>query len=1043
MKQILLIAFASLFSWGTLLAQQTVSGTVTDDQGEPLIGATILVQGTGTGTITDFDGNFSLEAAPDATLVISFTGYETRTIEVDGRSRVDVMLSAGIFLEGAVVTAMGIERERRELGYAITTIDGSDLAIARSGNALDALSGRVAGVRINSSSGTAGGSSNILIRGISAFGGGSPLFVVDGVPVSNSAFAGDRNQIISGGADVGNRAGDLNPDDIESISVLKGASAVALYGQRARDGVVVVTTKRARENRLTVDVNTSLRFASPFRLPDLQNEYASGNFGQYDSDNFLNGWGPKISEVEGQNFRQFPYDEERPLVAYPDNVKDFFETGVTFVNNVSISNRGESGDFRLSYTYFDENGIVPGNELNRNTVSINAGTAFTDNLRARAIVNYVRTEGLNRPRQGSNNPNILMSNVYLLPRTTNINDLKNNLRNAQGQVLGVDGNNQVNNPYWIIENNPFSNIVDRVYGSFEVNYDHNDWLTLTGRLGTDFYQEYRRNITAKETLQRVNGEFEDRGIYRRELNSDIYATVRKRLSDDISFTGIVGWNTNEIYFQNDRTFAADLLAAGVYNPANALSTNIERFESTRRLVGGFFDVGFGYRDFLYVNVTGRNDWSSTLPKDNRSFFYPGVSTSFIFTDAFNLESDILSFGKLRASYAQVGSDEAPYQLDFLFSPLSDVFTQFVSNNTYPFGGEAAFSGPATLPAGLSLKPQSQNTLEIGAELQFFRGRLGLDVAYYNTLTEDIIVSVALAQSTGFEAARRNAGSVRNEGVEILLSAIPVRTSNFEWETVVNFTRNVQTVETIAEGLDDLALTSGFSGLSIRAETGGSFGLHGAGWERSPDGQLVIDRTTGLRVPGARTNLGDIFPDYQIGFINRFSYGNFTLHALIDVSQGGVLFSRTVSGLRGAGLAEETLENRGKIFIDQGVNRVTDSEGNVTYVPNETPVRSMQEFWSNYTNNNNTEGSVFDADYIKLREISISYNLPREWLQRTFIREMSIGIEGRNLLLINSSVPHIDPEASFFGPSLVGGAANIEFYSVPTARSIGGNVKIRF
>lgn len=1038
MKQILLIAFAALFSWGAMLAQ-TVSGTVTDEQGEPLIGATILIQGTSTGTITDFDGRFSIEAAADDILVVRFTGYETRMIEIDGRTSIDVILTAGIFLEGAVVTAMGIERERRELGYAVSTIAGEEITVARSGNVLDALSGRVAGVRINSSSGTAGGSSNILIRGVSAFGGGSPLFVVDGVPISNSAFAGDRNQIITGGADVGNRAGDLNPDDIESISVLKGASAVALYGQRARDGVIVVTTKRARDNQLTVDLNTSLRVSSPFRLPDYQNEYASGNFGQYDSDNFTNGWGPRISDVQGQNFRQFPYDEERPLRAYPNNVEDFFDTGITFVNNVAIGTRGEGGDFRISHTYLQDKGIVPGNELKRNTFSVNAGTSFLDNLRARAIVNYVRTEGFNRPRQGSNDPNILMSNILLLPRTTNINDLKNNLRDEQGGVLGLDGNRNVNNPYWIIENNPFDNVVDRVFGSFQLDYDATDWLTFTGRAGTDFYQEYRRNIVAKETLNRVQGEFEDRGIYRREINTDIMATVRRELTEDIYFTGIVGWNTNDIYFEHDRVVALNLLAPGVYNPANALSTSVERTESTRRLIGGYFDLGFSFRDFLFVNITGRNDWSSTLPVENRSFFYPGVSTSLIFTDAFNLDSEILSYGKIRASYAQVGSDEAPYQLDFLFSPLSDVFTQFVSNNTYPFGGQAGFSGPATLPAGQSLLPQTQNSFELGTELQFFRGRVGLDLTYYNTLTEDIIVSVALAQSTGFEARRQNAGSVRNEGIEAMLTFVPVRNSNFEWNSAINFTRNVQTVETIADGLDDLGLESGFSGLSIRAETGESFGLYGAGWERSPDGQIVIDRNTGLRVPGARTRLGNIFPDFQIGFINSFTFGNFTVSGLIDMSQGGVLFSRTVSGLRGAGLAEETLENRGKIFIDNGVNRLPDG----TYVPNETPVRSMQEFWSNYTDNSNTEGSVFDADYIKLREVSINYRLPVSWLSGNFIREMSIGIEARNLLLISSSVPHIDPEASFFGPSSIGGAANIEFYSVPSARSIGGNLRIKF
>ncbi|MEL7021924.1 MAG: SusC/RagA family TonB-linked outer membrane protein, partial [Bacteroidota bacterium] len=506
---------------------------------------------------------------------------------------------------------------------------------------------------------------------------------------------------------------------------------------------------------------------------------------------------------------------------------------------------------------------------------------------------------------------------------------------------------------------------------------------------------------------------------------------------------LVGWNTNDIYAQNTRLVAADLLAAEIYNPANALSVNNERFQSQRRLIGGYFDVGVGYNDYLFVNVTGRNDISSTLPRANRSFFYPGVSTSFIFTDAFDIDENILTYGKVRASFAQVGSDEQPYQLDFLYTPASDLFTQFVANNTYPFGGQAVFVGPNTLPAGQSLEPQKQNTFEIGTELQFFNGRVGLDFSYYNTLTSNQILSVAVPQSTGFENIRRNVGEVSNQGVEALLSIEPVRTTDLSWTINVNFTRNRQVVEQLAEGLDDLALTSGFSGLSIRAEEGQAFGLYGAGWDRSPDGDIIIDENTGLRDIGDRTRLGDIFPDWQMGISSSLNYKAFTLYGLVDMSYGGVMYSNTVSSLRGSGLAIETLENRGETFIDQGVNAITDADGNTTYVPNTTPVRSMQDFWGNYTNSSNTEGSIFDADYVKLREVVLSYNLPANILGNGFIRNLSIGVEARNLLLIHSKVPHIDPEASFFGPSLAGGGANIEFWSIPSARSIGINLKAGF
>lgn len=1042
MKQISLTLLLVLFAMGFALSQRTVSGTVTSSDGEALIGASVLVKNTSTGAITDIDGKYSLPVPEgNSILVVSYTGYETQELTLGASNVLDIVLEeSSTLLDEIVVTALGIEKEKKELGYSVTTVDGDDVANARSSNVLESLSGRVPGLRINSSSGTAGGSVNVLIRGANSLGGNnSPLFVVDGTPVSNSSFNGTRNEIIGGGADVGSRASDISPDDIESVSVLKGASAVALYGQRAKDGVILIKTKRAKEGRINVDVNTSLRFSNPLRLPDFQNEYASGNFGQYDADAFVNGWGPKISEVQGQNFRQFPFTEERPLVAQPDNVKDFFETGTTFVNNVAVSTKGDVGDIRVSYSYVDEKSFIPGNELKRNNVSINGGTSFTNKLRARAVVNYVRTEGFNRPRQGSNSPNVLLSNIYGIARTMDVNELRDNLEDENGQTIGLDGNRTSNNPYYIVENNPFNNVVDRIYGNVELNYDILPWLNVLGRVGTDIFTESRRNITSKGTLGAINGQFEDRSLYRRELNTDLILRASRDFNESLSGTFLVGWNTNEIYFENTRSLSSDLGAEKVYIPANALSTNNQRNETLRRLVGGYFDIGIAYNDYLFFNVTGRNDISSTLPKDNNSYFYPGVSTSFIFTEAFDMNKDILSYGKLRASFAQVGSDEAPYQLDFLYTPSPEVFTQFVANNTYPIGGQLVFVGPNTLPAGQFLEPQTQNTFEVGTELQFLNGRVGVDFTYYNTLTSNQIVSISVAQSTGFEAIRQNVGEIKNSGIEALLSVTPVKTKDISWDLYFNYSANNQEVVELAEGLEDLALTSGFSGLSIRAEPGESFGLYGSAWARNDDGDIIIDETTGLRQAGDRERLGDILPDFQLGIGTGFTYKNFSFSALVDISVGGVMFSRTVSSLRGQGLAEETLENRGQIFIDEGVIELADG----TFAPNTVPVRSMQDFWTNYTNNSNTEGSVFDADYAKLREITLGYQLPSSVVKGTFIRSLSIGVEARNLWLIHSKVPHVDPEASFFGPSLAGGAANIEFWSVPSARSIGFNLKAQF
>lgn len=1044
MKKLSLIFSLVFFFVGISFGQRMVKGTIVDADGVPLIGANILAQGTTVGTITDFDGSFTIQMPTDNNiLVITYTGYEDQILDVSGQDVVSITMREGQLLDEIVVTAFGVEREKKELGYAITTVDGEELTKVRSGNVLDNLSGRVAGVRINASSGTAGGSSNILIRGASSLGGGNqPLFIVDGAPISNSSFNGTRNQIIAGGADVGNRASDINPDDIESISVLKGASAVALYGQRAKDGVILVTTKRAKKEKTTVEINSSLRTSNALVLPDFQNEYASGDFGTYDP-NFVNGWGPKISDFQDE-VNQFPYNGTNSrLQAQPDNVKDFFRNGLTRVNNVSVASRSGSSDIRLSFTNFNEQGIVPLNEVDRNTVSLNAGTNFTDKFRARGTANYVRTEGLNRPRQGSNNPNRTIANIYSIQRTTSVNDLQNNQFDANGNVLGLDATNQTNNPYYIAENNPFNNQVDRLFGTAMLEYDVTDNFNLMARASTDFFTEERRGITSVGTLLLENGQFEDRQIYRRENNLDIIGRYNRDISDDISLTALAGWNVNQIRNHNTRLLANDLVVPNVYNPGNARSTANERFESVRRILGGFVDVGVGYKDFLYVNVTGRNDWSSTLPVDNNSYFYPGVSASLILTEAIDLSNTPLSFAKIRASYASVGSDENPYQLDFLYTPASSIFTQFVPDNTFPWNGNSVFFGPNTLPAGNSLLPQNQTTFEVGTELQFFKGRLGLDLTYYNTLTSDQILSVSVAQSTGFEAIRQNVGEVSNRGVEALLSIVPIQKKNFKWDLLLNFTQNIQRVESLAPGLDELALTSGFSGLSVRATPGEEFGLFGAGWLRDPDGNIVINQETGLRQVGERTRLGDIFPDYQLGINNSFTYKGITLGALVDISQGGVVFSGTVAGLRSSGLAAETLQNGREPFVDEGVAAIEDPDGNVTYSPNTVPIQSAQDYWGNIGNTSNTEGSIFDASYVKLREVSVSYALPAKMFKTGFVKGLSIGLEGRNLWIIDSAVPHIDPESSFFGPSLAGGAANVEFWSVPSARTFGGNVKITF
>ena len=1032
---------------------RTVTGLVSSEEDSaPLPGVNVIVKGSTTGTVTDIEGNYTLNL-PEAggTLIFSFIGFESKEIEVGTLTVVDVQLTLDVTQLGeVVVTAAAIEREKRSLGYAVSTVDGDQLTEARDGNVWNSLAGKVPGLDISSSSGTAGGSSRILIRGASTMitDGGTqgpnatnePLFVVDGVPISNSSYNGSRTDVINGGVDVGNRAGDLNPDDIESITVLKGAAASALYGQRAKNGAIIITTKRGKPGQSGfLTINSSVRLDEAFKLPDFQNEYAQGDFGQFDSNAFTGGWGPNISEVQGQVFPQFPFDgNDRPLQAYPDNVKDFYETGKTFINSVSFAGGGEESDFRVGYTNLQQNGITPGNTLDRNTVTVNAGSKFGEKFNARVSFSYIRTEGRGRPRQGSNNPNIISSLVQDgFPRTLDVGLLEQNVVDENGSPIGLDGNQTVNNVYWVTQNNPNDNNVDRLFGNVSIGYDATDWLNFTGRVGTDLYSEVRRDIVRKGTINNVNGQFDDIELFDREFNTDILATVTKQVNQDIGLTGIVGFNVNQRSVRRTRVTASGLSVDELYNYANASSTSPQNFQSLRRIYGVYGDLTFNYKNYLFVNVTGRNDWSSTLPEDNKSFFYPSVSASLVFTEAFDVASNILSFGKLRANWANVGSDEAPYQLDFAFIPQADVFTQFVANNTFPHGGQLAFAATDVIPPGNALEPQNQVSFEIGTELQFLDGRIGLDATYYSTTTEKQIISVSIPQSTGFESRRINAGEVSNKGFEILLTARPLQTSSgFNWDVGLNFASNEQKVKKLAPDLDELSLTSGFSGLSIRAAPGESFGLYGAGWLRdSVSGKPVINPATGLREVGPRVRHGNIFPDWTLGVQNTFSFKGFSLSALIDIREGGVMFSGTVSDIRQAGRTEETLLNRGQIFVDDGVLANTDG----TFRPNDVPVESMQQFWTHYANTSNTEGQIFGASYIKLREIRLSYAFPNSLVSGTPFSSINFGLEGRNLILIRSEVPHIDPELNFFGSVLTG--SGVEFKSAPTARSYGFNLRL--
>ncbi len=1055
MKKTLLVCFL-LLGWIRLQAQsRVVTGKVTSPENEGIPGVNVLLKGATTGTVTTADGTYQLTLPATAkTLVFSFIGYKTTDVPVDGRGQIDVKLVADpTNLDEVVVTANAIVREKKELGYAVSTVGGAELIKARDPNVLNSLAGRVAGVRISQQSGSVGGSTRVMIRGANSLSSASePLFVVDGVPISNSSFSGSETDIVTGGVDVGNRASDLNPDDIESMNVLKGAAASALYGSRARNGVIVITTKRGRPGakKMNVTVNSSYRTDNVLRVPDLQTEFAPGNLGVYNP-RLGNGWGPAVAGITGPVL-DYKGETVQKLNVYPQNWRNFFVTGHTRINSLSIDGANEQGDYRIGYTNLGQTGTVPGSELGRNTFAINAGRKITNRLTSRAWLNYVRTTSDGRPQQGSNTTNIISTILAGTPITTDINELRNNLFAPATQAVpagwtgdlarAIDLDGIQNNPYFVTTFNRFSNSVDRVYGGTSLSYDVAPWLNLTGRVGTDFFAENRRSVTRRGTRGRLNGQFDTNEIYERELQTDLIGTITRRLSDNWTFKGIVGHQFNQRTIRRSRVLSDGLNIDQLYTFANAQSNVASNFYSRREIFGVYGDFSLDYRNFLFLNVTGRNDWSSTLPVKNNSYFYPSASVSFVLTEAFpNLgivKRDILSYAKLRANYANVGSDEDPYQLAFTYNPLTQASDIYTFNILYPIGGASAFGATNVLPP-TNLRPQQQTSYEFGTEMKFFGGRIGLDLTYYRTQNYDQIISIAVPQSSGYSARRLNVGEIANQGIEAMLTVTPLKTrSGLRWDAAFNFNRNRNRVVSLAPGLSEFVTTSGDGfGIFVVARPGETFNIQGVGWLRDPQGNLIINPTTGLRTPGPRRLLGAIYPDWTMGINNSFSYKGFDLSFLIDMRKGGVVNSQTVGIVRSSGLAVETAVDGRKPFIDPGVIRNADG----TFRPNDKPVASVQQYWNQLDNSVSPETNTFDGSYTKLREVRLAYNLPRAFVNRTPFGSIALGLEGRNLWIIHSNVPHIDPEANVLGTGLIG--EGLERGSIPSSRSVGANLRVTF
>ncbi|QQR98951.1 MAG: SusC/RagA family TonB-linked outer membrane protein [Sphingobacteriales bacterium] len=1047
MKKALALWILGLIVTAQVFAQnRTLSGTVTDAAtGEALIGVNVTGKGTASGTVTDIDGKYTLELPKEVTaLTFSYIGYTTIEKPITSLVINVAMAADQQIIDEVVVTAVAIEKEKKSIGYSATTVNSDKLNMVKETNLLNALAAKTPGVNITSQSGSIGSGSKITIRGVGSLSGGTPLMVIDGTPVSNLGSTATRNQIIGGGVDQGNKFAEINPDDIESMTILKGGAATALYGSQAANGVIIITTKRGKVSKSkvpSINIGVSVFRENPLKLPTYQNEYAQGNYGIY-NERLMNGWGPKISAVQDQNFLYFTGDSVK-LKAYNNNVSDFFQNGLSVISNFSISNADEKTDYRFAYSNLTQRGILPESKLGRHTFTINAGRKINEYLESRVSASLVTNTTTGRTRQGSNNESILPSIVLGMPRTINMSDLANNLYDTLGNVLGMDGyrQRQVNNPYWVAQNNPVSDKSFRFFGTGEVIIKPISWYSFTTRVGVDYISENRMAITRKNTLRMLNGAYSTTDIVQSQLNSDLISTFHKKWKN-ISLTYLTGLNIRNSSRRIVDIAAQDLVADELYTYANAKTVVTTEDKLKTRLIGLYHNLNIGLWDAFYIDGSFRTDFNSTLPKDNRIYHYFGVSGSFLPLSLIkNWNDKWLSYIKLRGSYAQVGSSYAAYLTNFTYNPVSSVYGQFATSITMPYGSLVGFESTGSYPDP-NLKPSRQNDWEVGGEFNFFRNRLRVDYTYYQKISKDNIIALPISASTGFTSKIINAGSVSNKGHELLVSATVYESKNKDYavDLYMNFTKNHQKLEKLYPGLKDYILTSGFSGFQIKAEEGQTFGLYGTAYLRdSSSGKYIINPSNGLRqTAGSPKRFGDIYPDWNMGVGADIYIKGLTLSVLFDFRKGGVMYSGTTSALRTSGLAAETAINREGSFIDDGVLL----NGDGTTRPNDVPVASIEDFWKNNYATSLTEANVFDASFIKLRQIAISYALPSKFFENSkSIKGFSIGISGRNLALLKSHVPHVDPETNVFGTSLIG--EGYEFLNSPSTRSYGFNINLKF
>ena len=1050
--------FALLFALfvvvvSTAVAQRTVSGTILDDAGDALIGANVVVKGTTVGTVTDIDGTYALQV-PDgySTLVITYTGYDTQEIEMGVSNVLDVTMSAGVQLSEVVVTGLGIKKEKKALGYGVSTISNEAIANRAEADVTRILRGKATGVDITQTSGLAGSGTSVIIRGYSSItGSNQPLFVVDGVPFNTNTNS-DRDNFASGSSTASSRFLDLDPNNIAEINILKGLSATVLYGEAGRNGVVLITTKTGdigadADKKMEISVSQSLSFTEVSNIPDYQNTYGngfSGNFGW-----FFSNWGPSFdvrdqNGIDAQGQIEHPYDQEQYNDDFPEfigqrynyqpyeTVENFFTTGT--VSNTSLSLSKSFGDAAVSanYSYLSDEGFVQSNTFDKHNLGLGATANLSNGIRLKSTFNFMTSDRKSPPASaaygsGSNDgTSSLFSDVLYTPRSIDLLNLPYQSP-LDGSMVYYRRGSSIQNPLWTLNNSFEDENIDRFFGTIDVQYDLTSWLTAQYRIGIDQYTQKQEITENKGGANIPDGLFITSDRANNITDQVVNLMYNFQLTDDLSLDGLVGTNFRKETNNYDFTRSTQQLNFGLFTHNSFIETEAFTFKTVENNIGAYATATLGYKNFLYVGFQGRNDWTSTLEKDNRSIFYPSGSLSFIPSEAFDLSGGIVDYLKLRVGYGTSAGYPDPYQTR---NSLAVGAREFVTSS----GTIANTNSISDRLGNLDLQPEKISEIEFGIEANFLSNRLGIDLSVYDKQSSDLIIDLDLDPSTGYRNTTINAAEVTNRGIELGLNISPFK-GDFGWNLGLNFTKNENIVDAIADGVDQVVI-AGFTNLGNFAIPGESFGvIQGSAYEKNANGELLVNTLGEYIATNDIEIIGDPVPNYNANIINTFSWKDLAFNVHFNYVDGGDIYSVTTATMLARGNTVDTDFDRFLPLILPGVLASDEA------TPNNIQIYMGDAFFSGYFGGE--EGSIFDGTTIRLREISMSYALPKRLLDKTPFGNLSLKVFGENMWYRAVNFPegvNFDPEVLSLG---VGNGRGFDFLTGPTAKKYGIAINATF